>query len=408
MRARTFLAAGFVAALAAAGLTVVAAPAAYATDYSPAASITDGNVGSLRDVLENQVVDGDLVNLDAGATYTLDECEAGDIDVDAAVRIVGNGATIEQTCPGERVIETEFDITLVSVTITGGSSDSEGGGIRSDAEDGGSVTIVDSTVTGNTTCDEGGGLEVETNDAQVVIVRSTFSNNTAYEESAIDMDEGGDLLVVNSTVSGNTSTVHGAIYGEDDPGSIQLVYSTVVGNIVADGGESCSEAAADADDESVTPAADGQAANVVLDIGNFELVSFGSVIANPVNGPNCSTRDGEPLTSSETDTLGYNYSDDDSCALFAETDKWDAPDPQLGPLGSNGGPTLTHLPLTGSPLIDGIPTVACSDGDELAGAVITTDQRGLVRPDVVNQKCDIGSVEVQTEAPVEIQPNFTG
>jgi len=100
-----------------------------------------------------------------------------------------------------------------------------------------------------------------------------------------------------------------------------------------------------------------------------------------------------------------------SCHFLDATDKQGSGagfDPLLGSLAANGGPTQTLLPQTGSPLIDAIPTAACSGGNTLATFAVTTDQRLLVRPDVVNQKCDIGSVEIQTEVPPVIQPTFTG
>jgi hypothetical protein len=129
------------------------------------------------------------------------------------------------------------------------------------------------------------------------------------------------------------------------------------------------------------------------------------VIALPHGGLNCGDFSENPLTN--TDSRGYNFADDASCDLTATGDsQLVAADAKLGALGANGGPTMTLLPQTGSPLIDAIPLAACSPAD--LPTAITDDQRFLVRPDVVNQKCDIGAVEVQTVAPVEIQPNFTG
>jgi hypothetical protein len=59
-------------------------------------------------------------------------------------------------------------------------------------------------------------------------------------------------------------------------------------------------------------------------------------------------------------------------------------DPKLGPLADNGGPTLTHLPLRGSPLIDAVLIFVPNPGD---------DQRGV--PRAQGPYLDIGSVEVQ-------------
>lgn len=60
----------------------------------------------------------------------------------------------------------------------------------------------------------------------------------------------------------------------------------------------------------------------------------------------------------------------------------------LGALANNGGPTLTHLPNTGSPVIDAGTNVGCAGND----------QRGYNRPAEGNAdgnaRCDIGAVEV--------------
>jgi hypothetical protein len=67
-------------------------------------------------------------------------------------------------------------------------------------------------------------------------------------------------------------------------------------------------------------------------------------------------------------------------------------DPLLGPLADNGGPTLTHLPSAGSPVID-----AGNPGDCPA-----TDQRGVARPADGDGDgaavCDIGAVEIRDTA----------
>jgi hypothetical protein len=56
-------------------------------------------------------------------------------------------------------------------------------------------------------------------------------------------------------------------------------------------------------------------------------------------------------------------------------------DPMVGPLAENGGPTLTHALLTGSPAIDAGDDAVCP----------ATDQRGVSRPQGV--ACDIGAYE---------------
>jgi hypothetical protein len=60
-------------------------------------------------------------------------------------------------------------------------------------------------------------------------------------------------------------------------------------------------------------------------------------------------------------------------------------DPLLGPLANNGGPTQTHVPLPGSPVIDA--------GDPAIPDPPPTDQRGF--PRIVGPAVDLGSVEAQ-------------
>jgi hypothetical protein len=88
---------------------------------------------------------------------------------------------------------------------------------------------------------------------------------------------------------------------------------------------------------------------------------------------------------------GYNLDSDGSCQLTAPTDL-PGTDPRLGPLQDNGGPTLTHALLPGSPALDAIPWGVNGCGTSLIG-----DQRWQARPEAGEGACDIGAYE-RTEA----------
>ena len=91
----------------------------------------------------------------------------------------------------------------------------------------------------------------------------------------------------------------------------------------------------------------------------------GSVVAGN-SGDECVIFYGGPFA---MESLGNNVIRDGSCGALAASDVV-VSDALLGPLADNGGPTMTHALLAGSPAIDaGDPATAPA-----------TDQRGVVRP----------------------------
>jgi len=195
----------------------------------------------------------------------------------------------------------------------------------------------------------GGGI---LNAGMMTVTNSTLSGNSAVSDD--DGDSGGGIInwgrmtLINSTLSGNSADVGGGIYNE---GRMTLINSTVSGNSADSGGGISNE-------------------------GTMTLTN--SVIANSSGGTDCSGT----ITS-----LGHNIDSDGSCGLTAAGDL-PGIDPLLGPLQDNGGPTLTHALLEGSPAIDSGDDTACP----------ARDQRGVRRPwdgdwDGLAQ-CDIGAFEL--------------
>jgi hypothetical protein len=88
--------------------------------------------------------------------------------------------------------------------------------------------------------------------------------------------------------------------------------------------------------------------------------------------------------SGSINSSGYNLIGSTSGCTFAASsgDKLNI-NPDLGPLSDNGGPTLTHALLTGSPAIDAGNNASCP----------ATDQRGTTRPQ--GGRCDIGAFEFE-------------
>ena len=64
----------------------------------------------------------------------------------------------------------------------------------------------------------------------------------------------------------------------------------------------------------------------------------------------------------------------------------------LGPLQDNGGPTLTHLPMAASPVINVGSNEHVPDG-------VTRDQRGPLYLRIDGGSVELGAVEVTSELP---------
>jgi hypothetical protein len=316
---------------------------------------------------------GGAVGIGGGAVWS-----AGNV-VLTNTTLTGNNTTATGGDGG--AVVAEGDLSIINSTISGNAATNSGGG----ASTGGSATVTSSTISGNTAIDgSGGGINVNGNvsvtastisgnttgpsifrgggiaaGGNVTLTGSTISVNTVPGGSGGGIGSSSAVTATNSTISGNTAALDGGGIGASE--DVTLVYATVVGNSSAD------------------------SANVGSEAG---LVAFGSVVALAQGGgPNCTIP-------GSTTSNGFNFSDDASCAFTGTGDRQNAGDPGLGALASNGGPTQTRLPQTGSLLIDAIPVASCQ-ADGASG--ITTDQRGVERPQ--GPGCDIGAVEVEVVGP---------
>ena len=247
-------------------------------------------------------------------------------------------------------------LTAVRVLNNGGSS-GPGGGIFVTAT--GELTIVDSTVSGNVTASLGGGLYAAST-GPMAIQGSTLAENRA---AGVTGQGGGAVLssgvastLTNTTVSGNVADVMGgALYTSGD---LTIRNATLAGN-------------------------DSPMGSALFN-GGGTLTVVSTIVTGGVTG-HCG---GAPATSG-----GNNIDSDGSCAFAGSGDQ--IADPQLGPLADNGGPTPTHLPVVGSPAVDGGANAGCP----------ATDQRGQTRPTDGNgdgtATCDVGAVEFLDLCPTD-------
>jgi hypothetical protein len=260
-------------------------------------------------------------------------------------------------------------VTINKSVLAGNSAGYSGGGIGNTSFDNptlGMVVLNDSMVSGNSAEYEGGGVDnygIGQGYADMAINNSTLTNNSAPNGGAVSNNTGvgglAEFDLGNSTVSGNSGQTGGGIDNESDDGSATayISNSTFSGNSAGHGG--C----------------------IYYSEGGIYLTITNTILNAGVSGENIYTEQGS-VTS-----LGYNLSSDDGGGYLTGPDDQININPLLGPLQDNGGPTLTHALLPGSPAIDaGDPNFTPPPG---------YDQRGPGFDRVVNNRIDIGSFEVQ-------------
>ncbi len=238
----------------------------------------------------------------------------------------------------------------------------------------GSLTITQTSIDSNTAGTTGGG-GVEVDGGTPIITASTISNNKAPLVGGIYVNA-ASLFLINSTVSGNAATKTTDTTAATAGGLVVTNESTTNGLAVLTQdtfGNNSATSAADAKDLAIFDFGGGGTASVTL--GNTILGSTATT------NPNALKSGGGTITSK-----GNNLSFDGTGAATSTDLKGD---PLLGILQNNGGPTLTMLPASKSPVINaGNNTLAVDQN----GKALTTDQTGGTR--ILNTTVDIGAVEV--------------
>ena len=117
-------------------------------------------------------------------------------------------------------------VLLSGLTISGGATTTNGGGIHLNAA---SLTLSDSTVSGNTATQRGGGIY--NINGTLTLENSTISGNTAVVTGGGIENFGGTITLRESTVSGNAANFGGGIYNFSE-GTLAIQQSTISGNTV--------------------------------------------------------------------------------------------------------------------------------------------------------------------------------
>ena len=248
--------------------------------------------------------------------------------------------------------------SMINQNQTRGDS-SGGGGVSVSGGGGDHVLLTNSAIIGNSTLGNlspGGGIRVSTFDA-VTVINSTVSGNST---SGPQLSPGGGIAaesgtfsLINSTVTQNSAVNNsaGGIFAlsSSNPSTVIVENSIVAGNT----------------DNGVAP--------------DFQNFTNSSIAINH-------SLIGDTTGSSITPATGTGNILDQPALL--------------GPLADNGGPTLTHALLPGSPAIDAGDDTLAADED---GVSLANDQRGEGFDRVFGSSVDIGAFELQ---PVAVPAQF--
>jgi hypothetical protein len=274
--------------------------------------------------------------------------------------VVSNSLFVNNAAAGDggAIFLSEPFVSITDTEIRGNYSGGSGGGLF----DGGiTLTILDNTFSSNFASGDGGGIILATTGTgsnSSTITNSTVANNRSPNglgggifASAVFT---GAVTVLNDTITRNFAGVGGGVYYVGNAPSTFSVENTIIAK-----NQAAQICVADAE---------GTVGNFTDNGGN--LIG----VAGPGTFDCCFT-----ASTTQTGTVTSPL------------------DPRLGPLQSNGGPTVgapaspgtlgTEVPLPGSPLID----------KGVASGAPSADERGYLRPeDTGGDLPDVGAVEFLT------------
>ncbi len=263
------------------------------------------------------------------------------------------------------------DRTNITNSVLINNSADYGGAIRAQA-----ISAVNIRVENNQASVDGGGLHLVGTPAKE-IVNSVIISNTADSAGGGIYINAGDIDISQTAVAYNDAIDGGGIWTDSDGTFVSN--STISNNAAKNGGGVYIEQTAAMTITNVTIAFSISADQDVYKMGDLTLQN--SIIYTP-GTDSCLGSLSKPLVIS----LGDNLTDDNSCnGLTGSGDEVNV-NVALASLADNGGNTLTHNLLAGSPAIDSGNPAAC-----VAAPVNNVDQRGT--PRIIGSACDKGAVE---------------
>jgi len=204
--------------------------------------------------------------------------------------------------------------------------------------------------------------------ATLAVTRSNFYSNgdSSTHGGGIYNSSQSTSTVSNSTFDFNYSSNGGGIFNAG--GTLNVANSTYFENVAYFGGSGIANLGTGT--MTVTNSTFDLNFGSSINSGSMTLTLRNTIVANTLGGFNC--------PGSFSIDGGGNLDTDGTCVGTI------SPDPLLGPLQNNGGPTPTMAISMASPAFGGANPANCP----------LTDQRGVLRPQF--QACDIGAFEFDT------------
>ena len=365
----------------------------------------DSGAGSLRQAIAD-AAPGDTIVFNAGlAGQTI--VLSSSLSIAKALTIDGSGLITPVAISGNNATRV-FDIssggivTLSHLSIISGTTTGRGGAIYN----AGTLVVRDSTLAGNSASNRGGAIYNLL--GKVTLQNSVLSDNSSLNGNGGAVHSDGDnvatslivqactfsdnraaaysgggigslystLVVTNSTFSDNLSSAGGGgIYASS--GTLTVQNSTFSDNQAA--GADSKGGGIQNDDATLTLQNSTFYSNAATTGGGLyndgALYYYNTLIGGSPSGGDCNT-----VYPWQIQHNVRNLVQDGSCSAELSGD------PLLDSLADNGGGTLTHALLPGSPAIDAGDPATC----------LPTDQRSIVRPQ--GARCDIGAVEAPPQS----------
>lgn len=364
---------------------------------------------------------GSLTITGSTISQNIAECDGGGIAVLGGTAFIQNSIidSNEAAAGGGGVLSEDATLTIITSIIRlniGG--DGDGGGI---AIIGGTASLQSVSVLENNTNGYGGGIFVT--GAILSITGGAINGNEMMgfgEGGGITVSDGSTVTIDRVTIDRNHSFGNGG--GVDvtdfDTGSVVLILNSTISNNIADGEgggvHACGFNGSTITMQNVT-IADNEAGfdggGVLVSIGSVTLLNA-TVAGNDTLGQEGAggiTNFDGTVTMRNTIVAANGLSSFFPVDLFGDftanycllgeffegtningSNNIIGVDPMLGPLQSNGGPTLTRALLAGSQAINA--------GDPAYAPPPSTDQRGAGYNRVIGGRLDIGAYEFQPAA----------